>query len=53
VLAGQDQRLTGLARIEYPIIQGPVGGLLAPELQAFLALSRSIENVTLCLDNEI
>ena len=32
--------------------EGPQG-LLAPELQAFLALSRSIENVTLCLDNEI
>jgi multidrug resistance protein MdtO len=27
--------------------------LLAPELQAFLALSRSIENMTLFLDNEI
>lgn len=32
--------------------EGPQG-LLAPDLQAFLALSRSIENVTLCLDNEI
>jgi multidrug resistance protein MdtO len=31
--------------------EGPQG-LLAPELQAFLALSRSIEKVTLCLDNE-
>jgi hypothetical protein len=29
--------------------QGP----LSPELQTFLALSRSIENVTLSLDNEI
>jgi hypothetical protein len=32
--------------------KGPQG-LLAPELQTFLALSRSIENVTLSLDNEI
>jgi hypothetical protein len=27
--------------------------LLAPELRTFLALSRSIENVTSSLDNEI
>ena len=32
--------------------EGPQG-LLAPELQAFLALSRSIENVTSSLDNDI
>jgi multidrug resistance protein MdtO len=28
-------------------------GLLSPKLQTFLALSRSIENVTLSMDNEI
>jgi hypothetical protein len=28
-------------------------GMLAAELKTFLALSRSIENVTLSLDNEI
>jgi hypothetical protein len=32
--------------------KGPQG-LLAPELQTFLALSRIIENVTLSLGNEI
>jgi multidrug resistance protein MdtO len=32
--------------------KGPQG-LLAPELRTFLALSRSLENVTSSLDNEI
>jgi multidrug resistance protein MdtO len=53
---GKDDFEDAFERLERTVrsycCEGPQGSL-APELQAFLALSRTIENVTLCLDNEI